>query len=187
MIAHGDELGRTQGGNNNVYCQDNEISWVHWDLEEWQQELLDFTRTMIRLRRDHPVLRRRRFFSGEAGHGGESDLGEIEWLRPTGERMIEEDWTMWYARAMTVFLNGDAIAEPGPRGERIVDDSFLVLINAAAEDIEFTIPSASMPSSWVVALDTAPCEADRRQVLRSGDTVVVEGRSLLFLHSQEEQ
>ena len=187
MIAHGDELGRTQGGNNNVYCQDNEISWVHWDLEEWQQELLDFTRTMIRLRRDHPVLRRRRFFSGEGGHGGESDLGEIEWLRPTGERMIEEDWTMWYARAMTVFLNGDAIAEPGPRGERIVDDSFLVLINAAAEDIEFTIPSASMPSSWVVALDTAPCEADRRQVLRSGDTVVVEGRSLLFLHSQEEQ
>ena len=187
MIAHGDELGRTQGGNNNVYCQDNEISWVHWDLEEWQQELLDFTRTMIRLRRDHPVLRRRRFFSGEAGHGGESDLGEIEWLRPTGERMIEEDWTMWYARAMTVFLNGDAIAEPGPRGERIVDDSFLVLINAAAEDIEFTIPSASMPSSWVVALDTAPCEADPRQVLRSGDTVVVEGRSLLFLHSQEEQ
>ena len=94
---------------------------------------------------------------------------------------------MWYARAMTVFLNGDAIAEPGPRGERIVDDSFLVLINAAAEDIEFTIPSASMPSSWVVALDTAPCEADRRQVLRRGDTVVVEGRSLLFLHSQEEQ
>ena len=187
MIAHGDELGRTQGGNNNVYCQDNEISWVHWDLEEWQQELLDFTRTMIRLRRDHPVLRRRRFFSGEASHGGESDLGEIEWLRPTGERMIEEDWTMWYARAMTVFLNGDAIAEPGPRGERIVDDSFLVLINAAAEDIEFTIPSASMPSSWAVALDTAPCEADPRQVLRSGDTVVVEGRSLLFLHSQEEQ
>ncbi|CAM2827303.1 glycogen debranching protein GlgX [Actinomyces slackii] len=182
MICHGDEMGRTQGGNNNVYCQDNEISWVHWDLDEHQQELLDFTRTMMWMRRDHPVLRRRRFFSGDAGHGGESELGEIEWLTPSGQSMTEQDWGTWYARAMMVFLNGQAIAEPDLRGQRIVDSSFLVLINASEEDIEFTLPTPDYAPSWQVALDTAPAvDGDSDPVLEAGETVVVESRSMLFL------
>ena len=182
MICHGDELGRTQQGNNNAYCQDNEISWIDWDLGEDEQALLEFTRTMVWLRRDHPVLRRRRFFTGEAGHGGESELGEIEWLRPSGERMTNEDWGTWYARAMTVFLNGDAIAEPDERGQRIVDDSFLILINASEEDIEFTLPGPDHAAAWTVALDTAPAEDGGTDlVLAAGKDVVVEARSMLFL------
>ena len=182
MICHGDEMGRTQGGNNNVYCQDNEISWVNWDLSEQDNDLLEFTRTMMWLRRDHPVLRRRRFFTGDAGHGGESELGEIEWLTPAGESMTDQDWTTWYARAMMVFLNGEAIAEPDERGQRIVDDSFLVLINASDEDITFTLPGEGYAPTWKVALDTAPAvDGDSDPVLAADDTVVVEARSMLFL------
>ncbi|MBF0695840.1 glycogen debranching protein GlgX [Actinomyces bowdenii] len=187
MLCHGDEMGRTQEGNNNVYCQDNELSWVHWDLNEQQQELLDFTRTMVWMRRDHPVLRRRRFFSGDAGHGGESELGEIEWLTPSGQSMTEQDWGTWYARSMMVFLNGEAIAEPDARGQRIVDSSFLVLINASAEDIEFTLPTRGYSPAWEVALDTAPeVDGDSDPLLGAGESVTVEARSMLFLISAPE-
>ena len=182
MICGGDEVARTQQGNNNAYCQDNEISWVNWDLSEQDNDLLEFTRTMMWLRRDHPVLRRRRFFTGDAGHGGESELGEIEWLTPAGESMTDQDWTTWYARAMMVFLNGEAIAEPDERGQRIVDDSFLVLINASDEDITFTLPGEGYAPTWKVALDTAPAvDGDSDPVLAADDTVVVEARSMLFL------
>jgi len=182
MICHGDELGRTQGGNNNAYCQDNEISWINWDLDEQDKDLLEFTRTIMWLRRDHPVLRRRRFFTGDAGHGGESELGEIEWLTPAGESMTDQDWTTWYARAMMVFLNGEAIAEPDERGQRIVDSSFLVLINASDEDITFTLPGEGYSPTWKVALDTAPAvDGDSDPVLAADETVVVEARSMLFL------
>ena len=182
MICHGDELGRTQGGNNNAYCQDNEISWIDWNLDEQDKDLLEFTRTIMWLRRDHPVLRRRRFFTGDAGHGGESELGEIEWLTPAGESMTDQDWTTWYARAMMVFLNGEAIAEPDERGQRIVDNSFLVLINASDEDITFTLPGEGYSPTWKVALDTAPAvDGDSDPVLAADETVVVEARSMLFL------
>ncbi|WP_172120127.1 glycogen debranching protein GlgX [Actinomyces faecalis] len=182
MICHGDEIGRTQGGNNNTYCQDNEISWVSWDLDEEAKSLHDFTRQVIALRRDHPVMRRRRFFSGEAGHGGESALGEIAWLRPSGERMTDDDWGTWYARAMTVFLNGGAIAEPDERGQRLVDDSFLVLINASPDDLEFTLPGPDYAHSWTVELDTAPTPLlEPGSVHEAGEVLVVEARSMTFL------
>ena len=184
MICHGDEMGRTQDGNNNAYCQDNEMTWVHWDLDEEDRELLDFTRTMVWLRRNHPVLRRRRFFSGAASHGGESELGEIEWLRPSGGRMTDQDWGTWYARAMTVFLNGDAIAEPDEQGHRVTDDSFLVLINASEEDITFTLPGPGLGKHWSEALDTAPAvDSQPHESLEAGAQVVVEARSMLFLAS----
>ena len=188
MISHGDEMGRTQRGNNNVYCQDNELSWVNWDLTPEQEDLLEFTSTLIHLRRDHPVLCRRRFFSGEAGHGGESDLGEIEWLGPSGKRMTDEDWGTWYARAMAVFLNGKAIADPDERGQRVVDDSFLILINASEDDIEFTLPSAGHSPAWTVVLDTAPSMYSMpTQVMMARQRVVVESRSMLFLLSIDQQ
>lgn len=191
MLCHGDEMGRTQGGNNNGYCQDNEITWVNWDLTEEQEDLLQFTRNMIRLRREHPVLRRRRFFTGAAGHGGESELGEIEWLSPSGARMTDEDWDTWYARAITVFLNGHAIHEPDERGQRIDDDSFLALFNASGEDIVFTLPGPGHSPRWCTVLDTAPSTAPRPQQVatgsgeewEAGQQVTVEAHSMLFLIS----
>ncbi len=188
MICHGDELGRTQGGNNNAYCQDNEITWIDWDLDEQERDLLDFTSKMVKLRRDHPVLRRRRFFKGIAGHGGESERNEIEWLRPSGEHMTEQDWATWYARAMTVYLNGDAITDPDERGQRVVDDSFLVLINASGEDIDFTLPGADYAPGWQVVLGTAP--ADWGEALPRHDAnnvVVVQAHSMLFLIAEDEE
>ncbi|WP_399521395.1 glycogen debranching protein GlgX [uncultured Actinomyces sp.] len=188
MICHGDELGRTQGGNNNAYCQDNEITWIDWDLDEQERDLLDFTSKMVKLRRDHPVLRRRRFFKGIAGHGGESERNEIEWLRPSGEHMTEQDWATWYARAMTVYLNGDAITDPDERGQRVVDDSFLVLINASGEDIDFTLPGADYAPGWQVVLGTAPANWGEALPRHDANNVVgVQAHSMLFLIAEDEE
>ena len=154
MIAHGDELGRTQQGNNNVYCQDDELSWVDWELDDERTGLLDFARRVVHLRRDHPVFRRRRFFAGAPERGGESDLRDIAWLTPDGAHMSDAQWQEEFARAVMVFLNGDAIAEPDLRGEEIVDDSFLVLFNAQPEPTTFTLPDAEYGETWTVALDT---------------------------------
>ena len=182
MICHGDEMGRTQAGNNNVYCQDNELSWVNWNLNATQQDLLHFTRKVIKLRKDHPVLRRRRFFYGDAAHGGESKLQEIGWLRPPGEHMRDEDWTAWYARSLMVYVNGHAISEPNLHGEKIVDKSFLLLVNASEEDIEFTIPTEPTGSSkaWKVVIDTQPTKGLPRK-LKPKAKVEVESHSLCLL------
>jgi len=154
MILHGDEMGRTQQGNNNVYCQDDELSWQNWDLDEHDTELLDFARRVVHLRRDHPVFRRRRFFAGAPERGGESDLRDIAWMSPAGTHMSDAQWQEEFARAVMVFLNGDAIAEPDLRGEEIVDDSFLILFNAQPEPATFTLPPAEYGETWTVALDT---------------------------------
>ncbi|MEV7971967.1 glycogen debranching protein GlgX [Cellulomonas sp. NPDC089187] len=154
MMAHGDELGRTQQGNNNVYCQDNELSWVDWDLDATREQLLEYTRTVVALRREHPVFRRRRFFAGAPERGGESDLRDIAWLDPSGTHMSDAQWQEEYARSVAVFLNGDAIAEPDLRGEDIVDDSFLVLLNGAPEPVTFTLPDTEYGEQWTVVLDT---------------------------------
>lgn len=182
MICHGDEMGRTQAGNNNVYCQDNELSWVNWNLNATQQDLLHFTRKVIKLRKDHPVLRRRRFFYGDAAHGGESKLQEIGWLRPSGEHMRDEDWTAWYARSLMVYVNGHAISEPNLHGEKIVDKSFLLLVNASEEDIEFTIPTEPTGTSkaWKVVIDTQPTKGLPRK-LKPKAKVEVESHSLCLL------
>ncbi|WP_127127845.1 glycogen debranching protein GlgX [Georgenia sp. SYP-B2076] len=186
MIAHGDELGRTQEGNNNVYCQDNELSWVDWDLDEERTALLEYTRKIVQLRKDHPVLRRRRFFAGSAEHGGESEIGDIEWFTPAGEHMADEDWGVSYARSVMVFLNGQAIPEPDARGERIIDDSVLGLLNADGKAIEFTLPDASFGSSWVTVLDTAtPKPVAKKRA--PGSTIRVEGRSTIILMQPAEE
>jgi len=154
MLAHGDELGRTQQGNNNVYAQDNELAWVDWDLTEDQSALLDFASRAIQLRKEHPVFRRRRFFVGEASRGGESELGDIEWFNASGEHMDEAAWSTGYARSLMVFLNGDAIPEPDALGRRITDDHFLLLFNAGDTPVEFTVPPESYGLEWTVQLDT---------------------------------
>ncbi|MGW5683717.1 glycogen debranching protein GlgX [Nonomuraea sp. NPDC003754] len=151
MLSHGDELGRTQRGNNNAYCQDNEIAWVDWSMARTEEGLLDFVRALSRLRREHPVFQRRRFFRGHTPEDGKRDL---VWLTPAGAEMTASDWHTGYAKSMSVYLNGEAITEPGPRGERIVDDSFLLLINAHHEDMTFTLPGAEFADSWTIVLNT---------------------------------
>ncbi|GAA3415254.1 glycogen debranching protein GlgX [Streptosporangium vulgare] len=152
MLLAGDEFGRTQYGNNNAYCQDNEISWIDWSLADNEADLLDFVRSLSKLRREHPVFQRRRFFHGHKADDGTRD---IVWLTPSGEEMSAGDWHTGYAKSLTVFLNGDAITEPGTRGERIADDSFLLLINAHHEDMSFTLPEAKYGKRWQRVLDTA--------------------------------
>lgn len=180
MICHGDELGRTQRGNNNGYCQDNALTWVDWDLDEHREALLEFTRALVHLRRDHPVLRRRRFFAGSADHGGESELGDIAWFGTDGEHMTDEDWHEAHVKAVTVFLNGEAITEPDQRGEPVVDDSFLIMYNAAPNTVLFTVPPAEFGPSWACVLDTdntLPAGA----VVKAGDELPIEARSTLVL------
>jgi isoamylase len=180
MLSHGDELGRTQRGNNNAYCQDNEISWVDWSdvRENWL--LLSFTKRLAKLRREHPVFRRRRFFYGRPVRGSHDDLSDIAWLTPAGVEMTDADWHNGYAKSLAVFLNGDAITEPDRRGRRITDSSFLLFFNAHHEVIRFTIPK-DFGDLWTTEIDTAvPIAVDQR-VSRAGEAVPVAGRSVRVL------
>jgi isoamylase len=153
MLLAGDEMGRTQGGNNNAYCQDNEVSWLDWSLATTEQELVEFTETLSALRRDHPVFRRRRFFRGHPAPVT-GDAGDIIWLTPAGHEMTQSDWDAGYARSLAVYLNGDAISEPDPRGDPISDDRFLLLFNVGSEPITFTLPAATLAPGWEVVIDT---------------------------------
>ena len=154
MLLAGDELGRTQQGNNNAYCQDNEVSWVDWEAAGKHADLMEFASSLIALRREHPVFRRRRFFSGELG--GQRD---ISWLTPAGIEMTDADWGASDTRSLAVLLNGAAITEPGPRGEPITDQSFLLLFNANDQPVTFTLPAAGAAAGWAVVVDTASAEA----------------------------
>jgi isoamylase len=183
MLAHGDELGRTQSGNNNVYCQDNEISWVDWDLDPDQKGLLEFTAALIELRKRHPVFRRRRFFAGDSAHGGRSELGDIEWFAPNGVPMGEADWNSGFARSLMVFLNGDAIPELDHMGRPIYDDHFLLLFNAHWEPINFTLPPRAFGSNWQIRLDTTTGAVDppNAKPWRARSRHAIDGRSLMVL------
>jgi isoamylase len=176
MLLHGDEIGRTQRGNNNTYCQDNEISWVDW--HRLDTDLLAFTRQVTQLRAEHPVFRRRRFFNGR-GKGDE--LSDIDWFSPSGDHMTAEDWNSGLAMSVVVFLNGDAITEPGPRGERVSDDSFLMLFNAHHEELDFALPERSYGEAWQAVLDTADPDVGDRTAHRAGEKVRMPARSLLVL------
>lgn len=185
MISHGDELGRTQLGNNNGYCQDNEVTWVHWDLADEQQRLLAFTQSLIRLRQDNAVFRRRRFFAGSPDHGGESDLGDIAWFMPNGEHMDEQAWQNALAKSVMVFLNGSAIPEPDRRGEKILGDSFLVMFNAHSEPITFSLPDEEYGRVWIPEVDTAAREVSDEE-LEPGWQIEVDARSVVVLRSPRE-
>jgi glycogen operon protein len=185
MVLHGDELGRTQKGNNNGYCQDNELTWVDWDLQPWQRDLLEFTRRVVALRTDHPVFRRRRFFVGQpvAGSGG---LGDIVWFTAQGTTMNVEDWERGHLRSLLVFLNGEAIREPDPRGRPLVDDSFLIAFNAEDDPTTFTVPKLDGIEGWQLVLDTADDSAglgaDVPTVV-AGAELVVAPRAMVVLRS----
>jgi isoamylase len=179
MLSAGDESGRTKHGNNNAYCQDNELSWMSWtDLD---RDLLDFVRTLSALRRDHPVFRRRRFFRG--GPFEADGLHDIAWLTPAGTEMTDADWQAGYAKSLMVFLNGEAITEPDPRGRPVRDDSFLILANAYAEAMTFCLPGPKFGERWEYTLDTtrSPAEWASAEAVEAGDRIEVIGHALTVL------
>ena len=162
MIAHGDELSRTQRGNNNVYCQDNELSWIDWNQAREHEVLTDFTARLAALRAEHPVFRRKRFFQDRPIHG--SSIDDIAWLRPDGQHMTEDDWTNGHARTVAIYLNGRGIPDRDALGEPVLDDSFLLLINAHHHASTFTLPDRSFGRTWELVIDTAdPLLANTRR------------------------
>jgi isoamylase len=175
MLLGGDELGRTQKGNNNAYCQDNEISWVNWD--EIDQPLLEFTRWVIAFRRDHPMFRRRRWFQGRPIRG----TLDIGWFKPDGQSMTDEDWDAWHARSLGVFLNGKAIQSHDERGRSITDASFIVLFNAHYEAVEWVIPKG-YGKAWTMILDTARLQPEPEPRPVAG-RVSAQPRSMILLEA----
>ena len=162
MICHGDELGRTQDGNNNGYCQDNELTWIDWAAAD--TDLLEFTRTVSALRANHPVFRRRRFFNGKpVGRRGQDGLPDIAWFAPDGDEMTDEDWGAGFAKSVAVFLNGQGIPGRDARGQRVLDDSFLLCFNAHHEALEFILPPSEFGAAWRIVVCTGAEEARPRR------------------------
>ncbi|QXE29925.1 glycogen debranching protein GlgX [Microbacterium paraoxydans] len=178
MISHGDELGRTQHGNNNGYAQDNELTWIDWEAADLP--LVEFTAAVARLRHDHPTFRRSRFFDGRpvADEDGER-IPDVVWLRPDGARMTPEDWDSGFGRSVGMFLNGRGIRENDRRGRPVEDVNFLVYFNSGDEPVDLALPDDRHGAEWLVAVDTAGELGDRN--LRARDTVPLEGKAMLVL------
>jgi isoamylase len=202
MLLHGDEIGRTQQGNNNVYCQDNELAWMDWELADKNAGLLGFVAGVSAVRAAHPIFRRRRFFSGRslvrgAVSSSDSDsLNDIAWFTPSGQEMTERDWNSGFGQCVVVFLNGDGIPDVDERGDRVIDDSFLLCFNASAKDIPVVLPGRRYGASWAVVIDTATGEvitlaeapgvvAASPPLWPAGGTLNVPSRSLFVLQRTE--
>jgi isoamylase len=184
MISHGDELGRTQLGNNNGFCQDNEITWVHWD--EADTDLIEFTQTVSALRAAHPVFRRRRFFNGvPVRRRGAQGLPDISWFQPDGSEMSDEDWESGFGRSVSVYLNGLGIPGLDARGHRVTGDSFVLCFNAHDQPIDFTLPPEEFGPLWVPVIDTAELKTtgDERSPIAAGATVQVGARAMVVLEA----
>jgi len=181
MIAHGDELGRTQQGNNNVYCQDNELSWVDWERAREFDVQTEFVARLTALRAGHPIFRRQRFFQGRSIQG--SNIEDIAWLRPDGRHMSEEDWQREGTRSLGIYLNGQGIPDRDLLGMRIVDDSFLLLVNAHHQQVTFSLPDEEYGRAWETVVDTAdPLLAGaRRRNHKAAARLRVIPRSMLVL------
>ena len=181
MISHGDEVGRTQHGNNNGYCQDNEITWINWGDAGQYDDMLEFTRRVTALRAKHPVFRRRRFFDGRPSHSPHH-LRDIYWLTRDGVEMTADDWHSG-VKSVAVGLNGQAMREPDARGERIRDDSFLLCFNAHAYPVDFVIPETLYARHWQTVIDTFHPRGDTEQQISAGETLTVQGRSVVVLRN----
>jgi glycogen operon protein len=180
MLLGGDEFGRTQSGNNNAWCQDNELSWVDWSLAAQNEELREFTRRLLALRREHPIFHRTQFLNGE---GSPSGLPDAWWFRPDGRRMTAADWQNTGAHVLGVFLNGRGIGVD-EQGEPVVDSSFILLLNAHYEDVTFTLPARRFGPRWQVELSTAYPHAPA-VVLTARGSAIVTSRSLLLLRQPD--
>jgi isoamylase len=186
MILAGDEVSHSQQGNNNAYCQDNHVSWYDWGLRDKNLVHFGFTRRLLDIRKRHPVFRRRKWFQGRPVHG--TEISDISWLRPDGTEMSDEEWGHVFSKSLGVFLNGHSLPDPGPRGERIDDDDFLLFFNAHHEPVEFTVPAQGREKSWGVVIDTdEPCLEEDVRVHQRGDRVRVQSRSIAVLRTLPEQ
>ena len=183
MISHGDELGRTQSGNNNGYCQDNETTWIDWAKAD--NRLIEFTRSVAELRAAHPVFRRRRFFDGlPVRQRGSVRIPDISWFTPGGSEMSDEDWDSGFGKSIAVYLNGHGIPDLDPRGQRVTDDSFILCFNAHHEPIDFTLPPREFGSAWqpvIYTVDGAVMEGSRP--VAAGAKLTVEARAVIVLQA----
>jgi isoamylase len=177
MLLAGDEISRTQQGNNNAYCQDNEISWFNWKAAD--KDLLAFTQKLIQLRKNHPVFCRRRWFKGQPIKG--VGLEDIAWFLPDGSEMAEENWQQDFAKSLAVFLNGRGLRAVGPTGEHIVDDSFYIIFNASHFSLSYTLPPERFGLSWQVVLDTSEGFIEDNKDYAPGESVHVQGHSIVIL------
>jgi glycogen operon protein len=184
MLRSGDELGQTQQGNNNAYCQDNALTWLNWELGAREAELLRFVRRMIRLRRRHPAFHRRHFFQGRdiVGVG----VKDITWLTPAGDEMATSEWSQSFARCLGMFLAGSAMDEYDERGRLVLDDNFIILLNGDHEGLDFMLPKFPAKSRWNVEIDTAWPAGERRdgRHFASGEAYPLQKRSLVLLKQQ---
>lgn len=183
MLLSGDEIGHSQSGNNNAYCQDSELSWLDWNLDDEKRDMLEFVERVIRLRRSHPVFRKRHFFQGRPIRG--KDVKDIMWLSPEGSEMSDEEWNHSFARSLGVYLSGDALNDRDARGHSMVDDNFLLLFNAHHEEVRFTIANYDADMEWEVLLDThygngLPDE----KLLNAGAVYPLQGRSVALFTSR---
>jgi len=181
MLLAGDEFGRTQRGNNNAYCQDNELSWVDWRLHQENSDLVDYVRRLIEIRRTHPSFRRRNFFQGRPIRGAAAK--DITWLTPNGDEMTDDEWSNSFARCLGMFLAGGALGEDDDRGQPLLDDDFILLLNGHHEQIDFVIPTLPASGTWNVVIDTSSADAgwmDQRTFL-TGAHFPLQGRSLALL------
>ncbi|MEO9254866.1 MAG: glycogen debranching enzyme GlgX, partial [Tepidiformaceae bacterium] len=180
MMLHGDEIERTQEGNNNTYCQDNEITWQNWDLTPPQREMLDWTRKIIDVRKQHPVLRRRDYFRGRPIRG--AAMKDLSWLRAAGGEMSEEEWYDDGIHSIGLWMAGNASDLTEDEGEPVLDDTILILMNATDSPCDFKLPSAGGIGRWTSVLDTAePLEDVGARRFRGGGTYPLKGRSMAIL------
>ena len=184
MICGGDEVARTQQGNNNAYCQDNEISWTHWDLDDDRKSLLAFVSKLIHLRLDHPVLHRRRFFTGRKAGDDPNTIPEVEWFDHTGSIMDMNDWQNTHAFSMMVYLNGADIPEMDYYGNPTVDNDFILIFNAHYEPIQFTLPDENYGSKWKLVVDTYNPDGPELNY-EAGFAITAQSRSFMLLMSED--
>jgi isoamylase len=182
MLVAGDELGRTQKGNNNAYCQDNEISWLDWANAD--EQLLEYTQKLIHFRKAHPAFCRRRWFQGQPIKG--IGLEDIAWFLPDGKEMTEDHWNNDFAKSLAVFLNGRGLRSVGPKGEKIIDDNFYLIFNAHFEPLDYTLPLPKYGREWQKVIDTHEGlveeeTTDEELIYQPGEVITVEGRSLVLL------
>ena len=181
MLCGGDEIARTQRGNNNAYCQDNEISWYDWNLDDAKRSLMDFTANLIAFRRAHPNLHRRKFFQDRSIQKGEAQ--DIVWLRADGEEMTEAEWTQPWVKSLGLFLNGDTIADVNETGTAVTDDSFLLLLNCHVEGVDFTLPNLHDVVRWEIVVDTRRSQFGNGEHIARGGTVALDRQTLMLLRA----
>jgi isoamylase len=180
MLLAGDELGHSQGGNNNTYCQDNELSWLDWNLDESKEKFLNFVRAVCRIKLEQPVFQRRRFFQGRALRG--DNIKDLSWFGPDGEEMSDDAWNAGYVKCLGVRLAGDVIADKDERGEPLVGDTLLILLNAHHEPIEFNVPAARPEHVWLTLFDTA-IDGGEGAIVQPNERYPLQGRSVVVMRT----